>query len=130
MISQISIVGVPVRDQQQAIDFLVDVLGFEVRTDQPMGDPTHPQVRWVELVPKGAESRPALVPYTWLDAEQAAGSYSRIALETGDVDKLYADLTARGVRFDGPPFDDPAGGRFVLLRDPFDSQFIIAQTRG
>lgn len=125
MIRRIGIVGVPVTDQQQAIDFFTEVLGFALRVDEPMG----PDARWVELTPQGAPARPALVPYTWMGGEQEAGTYSRISFEADDVDALYEDLVKRGVVFDGPPFDDPTGGRFVMLRDPFGNSYIVGQLR-
>ena len=48
-ISQVGRVIVPVADQEKAIDFYVETLGFEKRVDVPMGN----GYRWVEVGPKG-----------------------------------------------------------------------------
>ena len=48
-ISQIGTVVVPVTDQERAIGFYVDTLGFEKRTDVPFGN----GYRWVEVAPAG-----------------------------------------------------------------------------
>src|SRR5262249_59710004 len=51
-------VGVPVTDQQRALAFYVDTLGFEKRLDVPFGDGK----RWIEVAPAGATTTLALVP--------------------------------------------------------------------
>ncbi len=53
-ITRVQTVGVYVRDQQAALDFYKDKLGFEVRQDAPMGEPGGD--RWIEVVPPGAET--------------------------------------------------------------------------
>ena len=45
MIKGIKFVGVPVSDQQRALDFYTEKLGFRVITDQPFND----SQRWIEL---------------------------------------------------------------------------------
>src|SRR5262249_50738141 len=48
-------VGVPVTDQQRALAFYVDTLGFEKRLDVPFGDAK----RWIEVAPAGGtQGRP------------------------------------------------------------------------
>ncbi len=42
--------SVPVRDQDAALRFYTEKLGFKVATDQPMGDGK----RWIELLIPGA----------------------------------------------------------------------------
>ena len=58
LITQIKFVGVPVGDQDRALAFYTDKLGFEVATDQPMG----PGQRWIEL--RIANSPTRLVLFT------------------------------------------------------------------
>ena len=52
-------IGVPVSDQDRALDFYVERLGFEKRRDVPV-----PQFggRWIEVAPAGAMVTIALVP--------------------------------------------------------------------
>src|SRR5215216_4878586 len=57
-ISQIGTVVVPVSDQDRAIEFYVDTLGFEKRADVPFGD----GYRWVEVAPADAVTTIALAP--------------------------------------------------------------------
>src|ERR1041385_3405007 len=45
VIKAIKFVGVPVSDQQRALDFYTKTLGFRVVTDQPFDD----KQRWIEL---------------------------------------------------------------------------------
>ena len=56
MIRGIKIASIPVRDQEVALQFYTDKLGFKVLTDQPFGN----QQRWIELGIPGAESKLAL----------------------------------------------------------------------
>ena len=55
-IKDIRTVGIPVADQEQALAFYVETLGFEKRLDVPMGDG-----RWVEVAPAEAATTIALV---------------------------------------------------------------------
>src|SRR3977135_1352614 len=56
MITHIKFVSVPVRDQNRALDFYTEKLGFTIITDQPFDE----KQRWIELrVPK-AETRGGL----------------------------------------------------------------------
>ena len=51
MIRRVKFVGIPVSNQDRALAFYRDVLGFKVATDQPMGTQ-----RWIELKVPGAET--------------------------------------------------------------------------
>src|SRR3989440_9243016 len=49
MIKQIKFVSIPVRDQNRALDFYTDKLGFTIITDQPFDE----KQRWIDLrIPK------------------------------------------------------------------------------
>jgi catechol 2,3-dioxygenase-like lactoylglutathione lyase family enzyme len=117
-ITDVRTVGIPVRDQDQAIEFYVGKLGFEKSMDIPFGDS-----RWVEVTPKGATTTLALVP----DGEGApAGIDTGIRFTTEDAAGDHAGLLARGVDTDAevirmagvPPmfaFRDPDGNRLVIV---------------
>ena len=92
-IKHVSVVMVPVTDTDRAIDFYVEKLGFEKRSDVPFGDGD----RWVEVAPAGGEARLALVPS---NDRAPAGTNSRVAFRTDDVDAVHADLKSRGVDVD------------------------------
>ena len=55
-ISQIGTVIVPVSDQDRAIEFFVQEVGFEKRSDTPFGNGD----RWVEVAPPGASTTIAI----------------------------------------------------------------------
>jgi catechol 2,3-dioxygenase-like lactoylglutathione lyase family enzyme len=119
-ITQVGTVMVPVSDQDQAISFFVEKLGFEKRADTPFGRGD----RWVEVAPPGAATTLALVPPR---EGEAVGIETRIGFRTDDVDADYASLSAAGVDVDEvmrmgdpvPPmlfFRDPDGNRFMIVQ--------------
>ena len=52
MITNLETVTVYVNDQDQALDFYVNKLGFEKRADNPIG----PGMRWVTVAPPGGKT--------------------------------------------------------------------------
>jgi|SRR6266545_5811644 catechol 2,3-dioxygenase-like lactoylglutathione lyase family enzyme len=104
-ITQVGTVGLPVTDQDRALEFYVGKLGFEKRRDVPFG----PGVGWVELAPPGAATTIALIP---------AGMPAGVRLITEDAEADHASLQARGV--DTDPQIMPRGARAaqVLLPRP------------
>jgi catechol 2,3-dioxygenase-like lactoylglutathione lyase family enzyme len=92
-ITQVGTVIVPVSDQDRAIDFYVETLGFEKRADVPFGNGD----RWVEVAPAGAATSIALVPPR---EGEPVGIDTHVALTTSDVDADHANLLARGVDVD------------------------------
>ena len=119
-ITQVGTVIVPVSNQDRALDFYLDTLGFEKRIDTPYGEGE----RWVEVAPPGAATTVALVPPREGDA---TGIETRVGFTTEDIDADHAALRARGVDADPevmrmgdpvPPmffFRDPDGNRFVII---------------
>jgi catechol 2,3-dioxygenase-like lactoylglutathione lyase family enzyme len=113
-ITRVGTVGIPVADQERALDFYVGTLGFEKRRDVPFGGG-----RWVEVAPPGALTTIALVP--------AGTAPTGIRLMTGDAGADHADLRARGVDADAevlrmgggmPPMfalRDPDGNTLVMI---------------
>jgi catechol 2,3-dioxygenase-like lactoylglutathione lyase family enzyme len=91
-IAELGAVMIPVSDQDKAIEFYVEKLGFELRGDTPYGDGD----RWVEVAPRGAKTAIALVP----PPESGTGVMTNIGLNTTDIDADHADLKAAGVDVD------------------------------
>jgi predicted enzyme related to lactoylglutathione lyase len=121
MIKRIKFVSIPVADQNRALDFYTEKLGFTIITDQPFDE----KQRWIELrVPK-AETR--VVLFTMEGDEKRVGSIMPMAFACEDVEQSYKEMSARGVEFMGPPqkqhwgsyamFKDSEGNRFVLSED-------------
>ena len=120
-ISKIGTVCVPVSDQERAIDFYINTLGFEKRADAPFGD----GYRWVEVAPAGADTTIAIVPPP--PGTASGNMQTGIALNTTDIDAAHAELKARGVDIDAevsrmggpvPPlcwFRDPDNNTLMLV---------------
>jgi catechol 2,3-dioxygenase-like lactoylglutathione lyase family enzyme len=115
-------IGVPVTDQDRALEFYVETLGLEKRRDVPS-----PQLggRWIEVAPAGAEVTIALVP-----ARQGtpAGGQTGIRLKAGDAAAVHARLQTGGVdvgvilRWPGVPpmfvLHDPDGNELEVVEVP------------
>ena len=86
-------VAVPVIDQDRALAFYVDILGFEKRMDAPIGE----GFRWIEVAPPGAGVSIALSPASDISP---AGVDSGIRLTTVDADREHAAMRERGIDAD------------------------------
>jgi catechol 2,3-dioxygenase-like lactoylglutathione lyase family enzyme len=95
-ITAIGRVMLPVSNQDRAIEFYVDKLGFEKKSDMPYGNGD----RWVEVGPTGTSTAIALVLPMADGSGDKPGGFSRIALETKDIDADHAELRTRGVDVD------------------------------
>jgi len=93
-ITQVRTVGVPVTDQDRALEFYVGKLGFEKRLDVPLGD----RQRWIEVAPPGT----AATTIALVRAHEGvpAGVETGIRFTTQDADAEHADLRDRGVDTD------------------------------
>jgi catechol 2,3-dioxygenase-like lactoylglutathione lyase family enzyme len=118
MIKGIKFVGVPVREQDRALDFYTERLGFSVLTDQPFTDTQ----RWIELKIPGAET--GLVLYTSEGHESRVGTFQSISFWTKDVKKTYEELVSRGVEFKGPPLVE-RWGSYSTFKDADGNEFVL-----
>jgi lactoylglutathione lyase len=84
-------VGVPVTDQDRALEFYVGTLGLEKRVDIPV---ERFGGRWIEVAPPGAPVTIALVPER---DGIPIGVETGIRLTTADADAVHADLQRRDV---------------------------------
>jgi catechol 2,3-dioxygenase-like lactoylglutathione lyase family enzyme len=109
----------PVRDQDAALAYFTERLGFEVATDQPF-DETQ---RWIELRIPGADTR--LVLFTPEEHRNRIGTFSNIAFVADDVERTYRELRARGVEFTGPP-QSAEWGTSAIIRDPDGNTFALS----
>ncbi len=92
-ITDVGGVAVPVADQERALRFYVEKLGFEVRLDVPMGDGG----RWLQVAPPGGR-----VPIALVAAGEGApvGVDTRITLTTADAEADHAALAWAGADTD------------------------------
>ncbi|HEX5053358.1 MAG TPA: VOC family protein [Planctomycetota bacterium] len=118
MIKAIKFVGVPVRDQQRALDFYTQKLGFRVITDQPFG----PEQRWIELGVGRTGAGIAL--FTPPGHEDRIGTFTGISLLCDDVQATWRELSAKGVKFSQEP-QVAEWGTSAMLMDPDGNQFVL-----
>jgi catechol 2,3-dioxygenase-like lactoylglutathione lyase family enzyme len=118
MIKGIKFVGVPVRDQDRALEFYTRKLGFAVVTDQPFND----RQRWIELGIPGADT--GIVLMTPEGHEGRIGTWQGIAFWSHNVQKTYDVLTSRGVEFVGPPTEADWGSS-AIFKDGDGNQFAL-----
>jgi predicted enzyme related to lactoylglutathione lyase len=119
MITQVKFVGIPVRDQDAALKFYTEKLGFEVATDQPMG----PGQRWIEL--RIAHSATRVVLFTPEGQEDRVGTFFNGALACDNVEATHRQLSQRGVEFVQGPTAQP-WGTFAKFKDPEGNLFVLS----
>jgi predicted enzyme related to lactoylglutathione lyase len=123
MINHIKIINIPVRDQARALDFYTEKLGFTIITDQPMDK----KQRWIELrIPK-AETRLSL--FTPPGHEQRIGTFTGISFHCDDIDTTFAELSGKGVSFEGPPKKE-SWGVFAMFKDSEGNSFVLSSSKG
>ena len=113
MLTRIGTITVHVSDQDKALDYYVSKLGFEKRSDMPMG----PGQRWLEVAPPGAQTR--ILLYKATKEMPGAGSYEEalskigkntgMVMETDDIVKTFAALKAKGAKIIEEPKKQPYG---------------------
>ncbi len=118
---QVLSMSVPVSDQEQAREFYVDTLGFDLQVDNSWRE----GMRWIEVAPEGSATSLMLV--SWSDP-LLPSMYRVVVVTTDDIQALHEELVAKGVSFDLPPtelsygtqamFRDPDGNALVLLERP------------
>jgi predicted enzyme related to lactoylglutathione lyase len=117
MITHVKFVSIPAIDQDRALKFYTDKLGFRVLTDQPMGGGGQ---RWIELRIGSAETR--FVIFT-MDGD-TPGNFTG-ALACDDVDATYQQLKGRGVEFTTPPTKEPWGS-YCMMKDSEGNSFVVS----
>ncbi len=118
MIKRIKFLGIPVKDQERALRFYTEKLGFRILTDQEFSA----KQRWIELSIPGAETGISL--FTPEGHEDRVGTFVNTSWEVDNVEKTWEELTAKGVEFAGPPQKQP-WGTYVILKDSEGNQIVL-----
>lgn len=115
-------VGIPVSDQDRALQFYVETLGFDKLMDEPLGQFGG---RWIEVSPPRSTITIALTPAR---EEAPAGVDTGIRFATADAAALHTQLSASAVdvdellRWEGIPpmfdFRDPDGNTLYVSESP------------
>jgi catechol 2,3-dioxygenase-like lactoylglutathione lyase family enzyme len=133
MLKSLTITQMYVPDQDEALDFYVGKLGFEVTNDLEFGP-----MRWLTIALPGQHDRAVLLeqagPPSMSDetaaqvreliSKGAAGGH--LFFQTEDAWKTHAELKERGVEITEEPVDRGYGIDFGL-RDPFGNHLRVAQ---
>ena len=122
-ISNIGVAMFTIADQDAAIAYYTQKLGWELRADIPFGDES--ANRWVEVAPPGSTARLALNPQM---GEWGPGG-SAIGVETPDVEAEYA----RAGAIDGVKTGELMGGegampRMFSIEDPDGNHIWVVQS--
>jgi predicted enzyme related to lactoylglutathione lyase len=120
MLKQVKFVGIPVRDQDKALEFWTKKVGLQISTDQPMGGAQ----RWIELKVPGAQT--GIVLFTPPGHESRIGTFQNMSFDVDDVEKTYRELSERGVEFTQPPKKEQWGAS-AIFKDPDGNTFVIGK---
>jgi len=126
---KITLTSIPVRDQEAALTFYTEKLGFVKKADIPMGE--H---RWLTVIsPQGAEGVELLLePLGFAPAEEYysalfAAGIPAAQFETDDLDSEVERMKESGVVFRGEPVD-MEGVRFVIFDDTCGNLVCLTQS--
>jgi catechol 2,3-dioxygenase-like lactoylglutathione lyase family enzyme len=117
-VTAVRTIGIPVADQDRALDFYEGTLGLEKRLDGEFA----PGLRWIEVAPKGAETSIALVKAT---PDQPSGIDTQVRLATDDAAAAHAGLLASGVDADADVIPYPVP--MFTLRDPDGNTLVVVE---
>ena len=120
-INNIGVVMFTVADQDAALAFYTEKLGFEVRGDSRFGE--NNEYRWLEVAPPGSTARLALNPA--MGGGQPGGS--GIGVETRDVLAEHRRLSALGVDVDPEPMRTPGAPLLFMMRDPDGNHLAVVE---
>jgi predicted enzyme related to lactoylglutathione lyase len=123
MIEYVKFASLPVHDQDRALAFYRDRLGFKVAQDSPFMEGW----RWIELAIPGARTR------IWFSRrpDTTPAEEPTMILMTRDVRATYSELAAKGVEFTQPPTEAgwSPGEVFALFRDSEGNLIMLGQIR-
>ena len=133
MITRLSHVTIFVENQDEALRFYTETLGFEKRMDAKFGGfrwltvapPNQKEVEMILLEPRAVFDPPFAEKFEELMREGKLGGG---VFHSDDCQKDYDELMAKGVEFKSPPERKPFGIQ-ATLRDNSNNWFSLTQTR-
>lgn len=125
----ISAISLVVPDYDQAIDFYVGKLGFELVEDSQLS----PSKRWVTVAPPGSEETKLLLAKADGETQMAsmgnqAGGRVFLFLTTDNLARDYAQYQALGIKFLETPRHE-AYGSVVVFEDPFGNKWDLIEPK-
>jgi len=122
MLKKVPYVALMVSDQERALDFYTNVIGFEKRTDAPT--PVGP--RFLTIGVKGQDFELVLWPGAPAQAEQGSAVYT---IEVDDCRSTFETLASRGVNFDAAGVLEFPWGYVARFHDPDGNLLQLRQGR-
>jgi catechol 2,3-dioxygenase-like lactoylglutathione lyase family enzyme len=122
-ITKLGTVVVPVTDQDDAIKFYTETLGFSLTADVPFGEGS----RWVEVTPPSGGATLALAPP---QGDYKPGRTTGVSLSSTDPKGDHAELKSKGVDVD----DELWGGDGTVplgffFRDNDKNQLMVVEAQ-
>jgi uncharacterized glyoxalase superfamily protein PhnB len=125
MLERVFYTSVLVSDQDRALDFYTNVLGFEQRVDNPLPDGS----RFLTVGVKGQDFMLVLWPGTPGQAQPVQGRIpASVTIETEDCREAYEELKSRGVEFETDVLEQP-WGYVALFQDPDGNRLQLREGR-
>ncbi len=127
MIKRISVITVVVKDQEKALRWYTEKLGFEKRMDQKLNE----NFRWLSVgLPEQKDLEITLADWKWYGdrTQDQIGTNTVVVLQSSNCREDYKALKAKGVKFTDPPSDQPWGVSAVLL-DLYGNPYNIVERR-
>lgn len=130
MVQNLHAVTLVVSDYDEAIEFYVNTLGFQLAENLDLGDGK----RWVRVIPPGADTGSLVLARAANDQQAAAignqtGGRVGFFLVTDDFAGDYACMVAKSVIFEESPRHEPYG-TVAVWRDPFGNRWDLIEWRG
>lgn len=118
-VTQINFLSIPVTDQDRALAFYTENLGFEVHTDAPYAE----NWRWIFLTLPGAETKLQFAS----SSDMQINDKPALCLICDSVDEEAEKLRANGVTITGGPDEAPwqPGVRWLMIRDSEDNLVLL-----
>ncbi|BCL82726.1 glyoxalase [Ktedonobacteria bacterium brp13] len=118
MFTKIGTISVGVSDQDKALDFYVNTLGFEKIDDQPMSETE----RWLEIALPGAQTHIMLSLRGRMGSDKTG--FTGYILNTDNIEATCETLKARGVTLTKEPSTEP-WGKWAQFTDLDGNEFGI-----
>jgi len=133
VITSLTHITVTVRDQDEALSFYTEKLGFVRRADEAFGE----GARWLTVSPPGSGEVEIILHLPSLAAGspnqeavnrllRRVGQAAIVCLATDDCQATYEELSGRGVEFISPPQAVP-WGRQAIFQDLYGNPYLIVE---
>lgn len=116
MITKIGTVAIYVEDQNKALTFWTEKVGFELRNNFDMGE----GMTWMEVAPANAESCLVIYPRQLMTAY--AERKPSIVFICDNIDKFCSTLKGNGVKF-SKELSEMQWGKFASFLDEDGNEF-------